>query len=83
MRVMTESGSEYDFEANRMRRVNHGDVKRADGEWVKILSHSPVEVGSPIFFVLEPLGKYGPDDHGNENGGVTTRITTPVVAVFD
>lgn len=86
MRFTTESGSVYEIrEVNglhrEVRRVNDGFGKRADGEWVRLLQHSPVEVGVNVILEMVSLSPYGPDDSGNRDGGPTVRRTAPVVEV--
>jgi len=84
MRVTTESGSVYEFSAGWARRVNDSAEKRADGLWVRVLSMYPPTpvVGQSLLLMLEPLGRFGPDDSGN-TGPVTARTTTRVTAVTE
>lgn len=84
MKITTESGSVYEFEGDKVRRVNADAVKRADGEWLTVLRHTPIEVGLEVTFFLESLAEYGPDDDGNQNTGstvATVRRTTPIVSI--
>lgn len=76
MKFWTESGSAYEVEGNRIRRLNEHYEKRADGDWVLLLD-SRIEVGERAILVLESLSPYGPDDHGY-TGSVTTRTTSIV-----
>lgn len=84
MRVTTESGAVYEFSGDRVRRVNESHVKRADGDWVRLVTMFPKtpEVGSSMELVLDSLASYGPDDYGTRSpGATTTRVTTRVVEV--
>lgn len=82
----TTSGAHYETDGDRIRRHNTDSdtVKRADGEWVKLITlvPQPLKVGVRAFMIMEPLAAYGPDDHGN-SGGPTTRTTTPVIEVWE
>lgn len=88
IRVITESGAVYeiDREAARLRRVSETHAKRGDGEWLTLLNADAFAaqpaIGSPMFFALEPLERFGSDDYGNR-GGMTVRHTTPVVSIED
>ncbi len=86
MIVTTESGSVYEFEADRVRRVNTDATKRGDGEWQTLFTMFPKTptVGHPMVLVLESLARYGGDDQGTPPefvSGETTRRTTPVTEV--
>lgn len=80
--VRTYSGSSYEFRDGVVRRVNDGAAKRADGEWVRVITMFPKtpEVGFCMTLVLESLAAHGPDDEGNEGGAVTTRMTSVVTS---
>ncbi|WP_461225621.1 hypothetical protein [Lacticaseibacillus suihuaensis] len=74
-RLLTASGSEYDIEAlpsgrRRVRRHNANAALRRDDDWL-FLAGIKARIGQPAVLILEPLGE----------GAVTTRLTTPVVAV--
>lgn len=84
-RITTESGAAYllDLEQRRVKRENPGHVKRGDGEWQPLLDARPFppEVGARLVIAMESLSRYGADDQGTENGGPTTRVTTPVATI--
>lgn len=87
-RVTTESGSVYEIDGDRIRRLPDPRVKRnimrADGEWKTLLQPmADPRVGEPLTLILEPLVAYGPDGYGNTHGGPTMRFTTPVTSVED
>ena len=72
--VRTESGTAYEIDGMRVRRIPDGDdgEMRRDGEWLDIVGDEPVvEVGKQMRLYLEPLGK----------GIMTLRITSRVVEV--
>lgn len=84
MIVVTESGTEYEFEIFRVRRLlpkTKSRVRRLltrasaslrrDGEWLNLLGSLYIEVGKPMTMVLEPLGEFG----------VTVRVTSPVIEI--
>lgn len=73
MRVHTETGSVYEFRNGRfeVRRIEHTHDLRRDGEWIKVISSSPPEVGHSMELGLEPLGE----------GDVTFRITSRVIKI--
>ena len=82
MRILkTESGSTYEIDGDRIRRVNPHAKKRADDEWVKLLTplHDVSYVGFPVRLKIENLGAYGPDDEGNRHGGDATYRMTSIV----
>lgn len=84
--VETESGSTYEFEGNRVRRVNESANKRGDTEWQPLVTMFPKTptVGYPMLLVLKSLVRYGGDDHGtppDRADEVTTRRTTTVTNV--
>lgn len=82
----TESGARYWIREGKVRRLNPNDVKRADGEWLKMWSMPVIEVGQPVILHIDHLRAYGPDDYGTVyedtiGQGFTTRFTTPVVGI--
>jgi len=84
VRVTTESGAVYEFAEGRVRRVNESHVKRADGDWVRLVTMFPKtpEVGVGMVLVLESLAEHGPDDYGTRvPDATTTRVTTRVTEV--
>lgn len=73
MRVTTESGTQYEIEGSRVRRIEAPHALRRDDEWLDFtFMHDwmPV-VGFRMILLLEPLGE----------GNVTIRTTTPVVSI--
>lgn len=70
MRFITETGTEYEIQGDRIRRVG-GDPMRRDAEWLRLLETPAVVVGKPVTLVLEPLGE----------GNLTLRTTTPVTVI--
>lgn len=82
----TESGATYWIRAGKVKRLNQNDVKRADGEWLKMWHMPNVEIGHPVVLKVDHLRDYGPDDHGTVyedtiGHAFTTRITTPVTGI--
>lgn len=89
MKFQTESGSVYEIDGDHIRRVNTLATKRADGEWLRMVTVPEVELGQPVRTAIESLAQYGPDDEGNETGEVdeetykfTYRVTTPVERIW-
>lgn len=88
MRFTTETGSVYEIRDvnglhREVRRVNHGMGKRADGEWVRLISHTAIEPGVPVTLEMASLSPYGPDDAGHYAGGPTVRRTSPVTHITE
>ena len=85
MIVRTESGSTYEFNGDRVRRINPTVGKRGDGDWQRLIMMYPEtpRVGISMTLVMASLARYGADDAGTppELGGETTRHTTPVTLV--
>lgn len=81
MKFWTESGSVYEIKEFKIRRINDHYQKRADNEWVELLNEPQVELGHRVVLVTESLSRYGSDDYGHDEGGVTWRTTTPVTRV--
>ena len=58
MRFGTHSGTVYEVEAGRIRRIPRDDNKmRRDGEWVALLTTPYIRVGAPAALLLAPLGE--------------------------
>jgi len=75
----TETGSTYQVDGDRVRRLEYVHGKRGDGEWLKLLNEPIVTVGSNVFFLLESLSDRGADDYGNSiEADMTTRMTSRV-----
>lgn len=70
MRFFTETGSEYEVDGNRVRRVSKHGMRR-DEEWLEMLQPPYIQVGHSAHMALEPLGE----------GDVTFRTTSRVVGV--
>jgi len=82
--VYTKSGSTYQVDGDRIRRVSESDEKRGDGGWLRLLAAPDIIVGGSMLLQLEPLDSFGPDDYGMQfASSATTRITTPVTKVVD
>lgn len=83
MRFKTLSGSHYEIQDDRIRRVNENYEKRADGRWLRLLDEPLIDVGWPVVLKLEPLSEIGPDDFGDEAEASphTIRITSAVTEV--
>lgn len=74
MRVHTETGSIYEFRNGRfeVRRVVWTHGMRRDGEWIKVISSSPPEVGHSMQLGLEPLA---------DDASITFRTTSRVTKI--
>lgn len=70
MRVTTESGSVYEIEDGRVRRLSVWTM-RGDGDWVALLRPVRPEVGVSMLLMLEALGE----------GNLTVRRTSRVTEV--
>lgn len=82
IRVTTETGSRYEIEGAKIRRVNTSAEKRGDGLWLQLANEPIPIVGQPMVLILESLSAMGPDDSGAVvPGGVTLRRTSWVTAV--
>ena len=82
----TYSGSTYEIKDGRVRRLNEGYAKRADGEWVNLANDPVVEIGEPVVMILESLASRGPDDYVTPVWAAdthTTRVTSPVLSTED
>lgn len=83
----TSSGAHYEVNEDQaiVRRLNADSdtTKRADNKWIDLLDITPIEVGKSVRIVMTSLSRFGPDDLGNENGGSTVRVTTPVTEIWE
>lgn len=80
--VKTETGSTYQFDDGRVRRVNTDAEKRGDGRWLSLIAQVEPTVGESMMLIVESLSDEGPDDEGNViNGDVTFRRTSRVVEI--
>lgn len=73
LKATTASGSVYEFEDGRVRRLRSdgGAELRRDGDWLLLQEGTVPEVGFPLVMKLEPLG----------DTPQTWRRTTPVVSI--
>lgn len=72
MIVKTETGSVYEFDAGKVRRVEFTHGLRRDDDWLGCeIVYGPT-IGEPMVLALEPLG---------EGMDVTIRRTSPVVRI--
>lgn len=84
MKFTTYSGSQYEIEERRIRRVNDTASKRGDGDWQELVNRPRIEVGQPAVLTMISLAKYGSDDYGTnplEASPYTTRITSTVTEI--
>ena len=71
-KIITETGSVYENDGDRVRRVGKHKLRR-DGEWLQLLEPVHVKVGHSVKMVLEPLG----------DGVATIRTTSKVVEIIE
>lgn len=76
----TWSGSRYEINHGKIRRLNPSAEKLGDGEWHDLYILPELWVGSPAILIMESLSKYGEDDYGNV-GDLTTRTTSDIVGI--
>ncbi len=76
----TYSGSRYEINRGKVRRLNPTAEKRVDGEWHELYILPELWIGAPAILVMESLSKYGEDDYGNV-GDLTTRMTSDIVGI--
>lgn len=77
----TWSGSRYEINHGKVRRLSPDYEKRGDGKWHKLYNLPEIEVGQSAYLMMEPLSHLGADDYGTEGGALTTRITSEVVGI--
>lgn len=79
----TWSGSRYWIKSGKVKRLNHGHEKRADGEWLTLYNRPDIEIGRGVYMILEPLESYGVDDYGTycPEAILTQRMTSEVVGI--
>lgn len=77
----TYTGSRYEINHGKIRRLNPDHEKRGDGNWYTLYNRPEIEVGERAFLTMEGLSSLGPDDYGTEGGSLTTRITSEVVGI--
>lgn len=74
MRFTTASGTVYETDGDRVRRVPSGDGDmRRDSDWLQLLAPLTIIEGEPALMVLEPLGE----------GDATFRETSRVVSISE
>lgn len=76
----TWSGSRYEINHGKIRRLNPDAEKRGDGDWQKLYILPELWVGNSAILVMESLSGYGSDDYGNV-GDLTTRRTSEIVGI--
>lgn len=76
----TYSGSRYEINHGKVRRLNPTAEKRGDGEWQELYILPELWIGAPAILVMESLSKYGVDDYGG-TGSLTTRRTSDIVGI--
>lgn len=78
----TYTGSTYEINHGKIRRLNPDYEKRGDGNWYTLYNRPEIEVGRPAYLMMESLSHLGADDDGTEGGdAMTTRITSEVVGI--
>ena len=78
----TYSGSTYEINHGKIRRLNPVYEKRGDGNWYTLYNRPEIEVGQSAYLMMESLSHLGADDYGQEGGdAMTTRITSEVVGI--
>ena len=78
----TWTGSRYEINHGKIRRLNPDAEKRGDGNWYTMYNRPVIEVGQSAYLMMESLSHLGADDYGTEGGALTTRTTSEVVG-FD
>ena len=82
----TVSGSEYEIQGDKIRRVNTTATKRGDNDWQTLQVQPILTIGMPATLVLDSLSKYGPDDYGTkpeDASPYTIRTTSTVTEVYN
>lgn len=77
----TYSGSTYEINHGKIRRLNPDYEKRGDGNWYTLYNRPEIAVGHPAYLMMESLSHLGADDYGAEGGVLTTRTTSEVVGI--
>lgn len=81
MKFWTESGSTYEVSGTKIRRINDRYIKRGDETWVELLNNPKLVAGQRTVLITEPLGQFGPDNYGSDEGGYTHRVTSPITRI--
>lgn len=77
----TYTGSTYEINHGKIRRLNPDYEKRGDGNWYTLYNRPEIEVGRSTYLVMESLSHLGADDYGVSGGALTTRTTSEVVGI--
>lgn len=77
----TYTGSRYEINHGKIRRLNPDYEKRGDGNWYTLYNRPEIQVGQSAYLVMESLSHLGADDYGQEGGALTTRTTSEVVGI--
>lgn len=82
----TYTSSRYEINKGKIRRLNPGAEKRADGEWLRLYALPEITVGNPAYLVLEPLSSWGVDDtidysYHAQDAVLTERFTSEVTGI--
>lgn len=78
----TYTGSTYEINHGKIRRLNPDYEKRGDGNWYTLYNRPEIEVGQSAYLMMESLSRLGADDYGQEGGdAMTTRTTSEVVGI--
>lgn len=77
----TYTGSTYEINHGKIRRLNPEYEKRGDGNWYTLYNRPEIEVGQSAYLLMESLSHLGADDYGQEGGALTTRTTSEVVGI--
>lgn len=77
----TYTGSRYEINRGKIRRLNPDYEKRGDGNWYTLYNCPEIEVGQSAYLMMESLSHLGADDYGQEGGSLTTRTTSEVVGI--
>lgn len=77
----TYTGSTYEINHGKIRRLNANAEKRGDGNWYTLYNRPEIEVGQSAYLMMESLSHLGADDYGQEGGALTTRTTSEVVGI--
>lgn len=77
----TYTGSTYEINHGKVRRLNPDYEKRGDGNWYTLYNRPEIEVGQSAYLMMESLADFGVDDYGAEGGALTTRTTSEVVGI--
>lgn len=77
----TYTGSTYEINRGKIRRLNPNHEKRGDGNWYTLYNRPEIWIGQSAYLMMESLSHLGADDFGAEGGVVTTRTTSEVIGI--